>query len=79
MKIAPIEHMGSGKVPVCFIHGADDDFILPINSRRMNEAYKGYSECHEFLNANHGLSIDSDPKAYEEKVRAFLTVVYKKC
>jgi len=76
MKIAPIEHMGSGKVPICFAHGGADDFILPVNSQRMNEAYSGYSEYHEFPGAAHGLSIDSDPEGYEKMVLEFLKKVY---
>lgn len=76
MKIAPIEHMGSGKIPICFVHGGIDDFILPVNSKRMNDAYSGYSEYHEFPKGNHGLSIDSDPDGYEKMVRGFLEKVY---
>ena len=76
MKIAPINHMGSGKVPICFAHGGADDLILPDNSKRMNEAYTGYSEYHEYPNAGHGLSIDSDPEGYEKMVLEFLKKVY---
>lgn len=78
MKIAPIEHMGNGNIPICFAHGGIDDFILPINSIRMYEAYKGYSEYHEFPKGNHGLSIDSDPEGYEKMLTEFLDKVYNK-
>ena len=74
-KARPIDCMGDSTIPICFVHGGADDFIFPINSQRMNEAYKGYSEYHEVEGAGHGLSIDTDPEGYEKMVREFLDKV----
>lgn len=76
-KSTPIECFNDSKIPICFAHGGGDDFIFPVNSKRMHDAYTGYSEYHEFPGAGHGLSIDSDPKGYEKMVVEFLSKVYK--
>lgn len=76
MKARPIDCMGEGKIPICFAHGGDDDFIFPEHSKRMHEAYTGYSEYHEYQGAGHGISIDSDPERYGNMVKEFLEKVY---
>ncbi|MCR4611337.1 MAG: alpha/beta hydrolase [Lachnospiraceae bacterium] len=76
-KARPIDHMGGSTIPICFAHGGADDFILPVNSQRMHEAYEGYSEYHEYPGAGHGHSIDEDPDRYEKMLVAFLDKVYK--
>ncbi len=68
----PIDSLAENQVPICFIHGAADDFITPDHSERMQKATKGYSELHLFPGAAHALSIASDPIHYREVVAAFL-------
>lgn len=41
------------KVPICFIHGADDRFILPQNSEELKTVTKGYAELHLVPGADH--------------------------
>ena len=76
MKARPIDCMKDSKIPICFAHGGDDDFIFPEHSKRMHEAYTGYSEYHEYEGAGHGISIDSDPERYANMVKEFLQKVY---
>jgi len=52
-----INALEDNEVPICFIHGKDDDFITPDNSERMNAAAKGYSELHIVENAGHAQSL----------------------
>ena len=71
----PIDSLKDNEVPICFIHGAADDFIPPVHSERMQKATKGYSELHLFPGAAHALSLASDPEEYRRVVGAFLQKV----
>lgn len=73
--VRPIDSLKDNKVPICFMHGAADDFIPPSHSERMHQAMTAYSELHLFPGAAHGLSIDSDEEGYRRIVRAFLDKV----
>lgn len=75
-KARPIDSLSDAHIPICFVHGGADDFIFPVNSQRMHEAYQGYSEYHEYEGAGHGLSIDTDYERYEKMVTDFLDKVY---
>ena len=68
----PIDSLKDNHVPVLFIHGADDTFIDPQNSKHMAEATAGYSELHLVPGAVHAKSILTQPEAYREYVRNFL-------
>lgn len=70
--VRPIDSLGENTVPVCFMHGAADDFIPCSHSERMHRAMTAYSELHLFPGAAHGLSIDSDEEGYCRIVKEFL-------
>lgn len=70
--VRPIDSLKDNTVPICFMHGAADDFIPCSHSERMHEAMTAYSELHLFPGAVHGLSIDSDEESYRRIVKEFL-------
>lgn len=74
-KVRPIDSLAENTVPVCFIHGAADDFIPCDHSERMHRAMSAYSELHLFPGADHGHSIDSDEESYYRIVKEFLNKV----
>jgi len=68
-----IDALKNNEVPICFIHGSADTFISPDNSKRMNEATKGYSELHLVDNAGHAQSFAVlGETAYREIIANFL-------
>lgn len=71
-ELRPIDALKENRVPICFIHGAKDDFIPSSHSERMCAATQGYSELHLFPEAEHALSIDSDEVRYAQVIRDFL-------
>lgn len=73
--VRPIDSLPENTVPVCFMHGAADDFIPCSHSERMHRAMTAYSELHLFPGAAHGLSIDSDEEGYCRIVKEFLDKV----
>ena len=71
-----IDALEGNTVPICFIHGADDDFITPDNSERLKEKTEGYSELHIVDHAGHARSrAVLGKKAYADIVRPFLEAV----
>lgn len=74
-KVRPIDSLKDNAVPVCFMHGAADDFIPCSHSERMHRAMTAYSELHLFPGAAHGLSFDSDEEGYRRIVKDFLDKV----
>ena len=68
----PIDSLDENTVPILFIHGADDHFILPKNSEDMADRTKGYSELHLIPGAGHAESILTEPERYEAYVKGFL-------
>ena len=55
-KTSPKDALVGNEVPICFIHGEADTFILPENSRVNKTATAGYSELHLVPNAAHAQS-----------------------
>ena len=68
----PIDSLADNEIPILFIHGAGDSFILPENSERMEKETKGYSELHLIPGAAHAASVLTAPEEYQEIVEAFL-------
>jgi len=68
----PIDSLADNEIPILFIHGAEDSFILPENSERMEKETKGYSELHLIPGAAHAASVLTAPEEYQEIVEAFL-------
>ena len=74
-ELNPIKTLKENTVPICFVHGAEDDFIPCVHSKQMQAATAGYSELHLFPGADHARSLDSDEAGYREMVRSFLEKV----
>ena len=68
----PIDSLAENEIPILFIHGAEDSFILPEHSERMQKETKGYSELHLIPGAAHAASILTAPAEYKGIVAAFL-------
>ncbi len=71
-EMRPIECLKGNQIPILFIHGANDTFILPEHSEKMKAATGGYAEVHLIPGADHAMSILTDPAGYQEIVREFL-------
>ena len=71
----PIDSLAANTLPILFIHGAEDDFILPKNSEDMKKATAGYAEIYMIPGAGHAESIIAGPDAYREHVGNFLEKV----
>lgn len=71
----PIDSLPDNKVPILFIHGAEDDFILPQNSFDMKAATSGYAEVYTIPGAGHAESVLTDTDTYREYVKRFLEKV----
>ena len=71
----PVDCLKDNRVPILFIHGAEDSFILPEHSETMSRATAGYSEVRLIPGAAHALSVVTDPAAYRGYVEAFLRTV----
>ena len=68
----PIDSLDDNEVPILFIHGAEDSFILPKNSENMAARTKGRSEIHFIEGAGHAESVIIDPENYKAYVKDFL-------
>ena len=74
----PIDSLAGSRVPILFLHGEEDDFIIPEHSRRMQRAAQGMSEIHLIPGAGHAVSILTDPEAYRRHVEDFLAKIPRK-
>ena len=68
----PVDSLKDNQVPILFIHGENDTFVLPENSEKMKEATRGYAELHLIPGAGHADSVLTAPDAYREIVSSFL-------
>ncbi len=68
----PINSLEDNTIPILFLHGEDDTFILPKNSMDMADRTKGKHELHLIPKAGHAESILVDPELYKQYVTAFL-------
>ncbi len=68
----PIDALSDNRVPILFIHGADDAFITPQNSRDMYERTQGEREIWLVEGAGHAESVLVDPEGYRAHVEGFL-------
>ena len=71
----PIDALDGNTVPILFIHGAEDNFILPQNSQDMAQRTAGYSEVHLIPHAGHAESILTAPEDYKAYVESFLSTI----
>lgn len=75
-EMRPIDSLNENEIPILFIHGQDDDFILPKNSIDMANKTKGYKEIHIIPNAGHAASVIVDPVNYKKYVNDFLNHLF---
>jgi alpha-beta hydrolase superfamily lysophospholipase len=68
----PIDSLDGNEIPVLYIHGADDTFILPKNSEDMYKRTKSRTEFHLIPGATHAASVLTEPEMYKEIVKEFL-------
>lgn len=68
----PIDTLDANTVPVLFVHGSDDELIVPENSARMAERTAGSSKLWLVDGAGHAESVLVDPEGYEATLRDFL-------
>lgn len=76
-QMRPIDSLKDNQIPILFIHGDKDDFIIPAHSQKMQQATKGYSEIHLIPGATHAASILTAPEEYKRYVREFLRKIEK--
>jgi len=74
-KIRPIDALKGNRIPMMFVHGAQDDFIVPDNSKRMYDMTEGYKEIHYMERAGHAESAYVDQRLYGEWLTAFLNSI----
>ncbi len=74
-EMRPIDSLDGNTVPILFIHGAEDRFILPENSEKMAARTKGYSEVRLIPKAGHAESVLTAPDEYRAYVEQFLEKV----
>jgi alpha/beta superfamily hydrolase len=67
-----IESLKNTRVPILFIHGIDDQFILIDNTINNYNSYKGKKEKLFVNYASHGMSYLYDRKAYTEAIKKFI-------
>lgn len=75
-EVMPRQALAGNKVPVLFIHGSADDFILPEHAH----IFHSYAECRKELllvdGAKHADSLATDREGYEAAVRQFVSGVW---
>lgn len=76
-EVRPIDNLKDNEIPICFIHGGDDDFVHNWHSKKMYETTKGYKELHIFEGAGHAQCIALDFERYERIVKEFVRKVYE--
>lgn len=68
----PIDSLDGNKIPILFIHGEDDNLILPQNSKDMYDRTDGAKELKLIPKARHAESIVQDPENYKRYVDEFV-------
>ena len=68
----PIDSLDDNEIPMLFIHGSNDDFIVPKNSEDMYKRTKGRTEFHTIPGATHANSVLTEPDMYKDIVKEFL-------
>ena len=68
----PIDAIRDNQIPVLFFHGAQDSFILPAHSQRLQEADPAVSQRFLIEGAGHAESVLKAPEDYKNHVSAFL-------
>ena len=67
----PVDSLDDNTIPILFIHGEEDSFILPKNSMDMAERTKGKYQLHLGPGAGHAESVLAAPEIYQQYVKEF--------
>ncbi len=73
--VSPIKVLDDVKAPILFIHGENDLFTPPENSKRMYEKYGGKKRLYIAKNAGHACAIHEDKEQYYREVIEFLSEI----
>ena len=68
----PIDSLDDNNIPILFLHGGSDSFILPKNSEDMSKRTGGYSELYLIDGAGHAESVLVSPGIYKDHVCGFM-------
>lgn len=71
-QMRPIDSLPGTRLPILFLHGAKDDFILPSHAEAMHRAAADHSELHLIPEAPHAISCLTDPPLYRQYLEDFL-------
>lgn len=74
----PVDSLDTNEIPVLFLHGEEDHFILPQNSQAMYDRTRGLREIYFMPGAGHAESVLTDPEKYQEVVQSFLEKIETK-
>lgn len=69
---SPIEFLQSASLPMLFIHGDQDPYVLPFMQQELYHAYEGEKEILTIPQAGHVASRRTEPEIYYETFFSFL-------
>ncbi len=70
--VSPYKALQNNEIPILFIHGEEDTFILPEHAHIMHEHNSGFKDLLLVPEAEHAKSLITDADGYFEKVNSFL-------
>ncbi len=71
-EMRPIDSLKENEIPILFLHGEKDNFIVPKHSEKMSMETRGYREFYLIPEAGHAASILTEPEQYQLYVGSFL-------
>ena len=74
-EMRPVDSLDGNRIPVLFIHGADDDFITPRHSEEMYRRTAGPKDLKLIPKAGHAESVLTEPENYQKYVEDFISSV----
>lgn len=75
-EVRPIDQLLENEIPICFVHGSNDNFTAHWHSEKMYKANKGYKELHLFEGVDHAECVKHDSERYFEMMKNFVEKVY---
>ena len=76
-EMRPVSNLKDNRLPILFIHGAEDSFILPSHSEALCRAAGEGCELKLIPGAGHAESVLKQPEMYREAVTEFVSRVAK--
>jgi len=75
-EVRPIDCLKENEIPICFVHGVDDNFTHKWHSEKMYDVNKGYKELHLFEGADHAECVVVDTQRYQKMLQNFMAYIY---